>query len=219
MARRTPLLIDLAVLALVGLITCVPSVRSAEDSGTFVVISDLHFNPFDPPELAPALATSVPAAWQATFKSVKNQAMSRTGEDTNHALLASSLAIFAKAAAAADFAIVPGDFLVHQFESKASKGLGVASTSQVAGDMAVKTTLFVADALADALAGKPAIIALGNVDSSCGDYRIEPGGSYLAATKETVRRLVGAERLQPDFDQTYAAGGYYAARHPTARTD
>ena len=30
-----------------------------------------------------------------------------------------------------------------------------------------------------------------------------------------VRRLVGAERLEPDFDATYAAGGYYAARHPT----
>jgi hypothetical protein len=81
--------------------------------------------------------------------------------------------------------------------------------------MAVKTMFFVGDALADALAGKPAIIALGNVDSSCGDYRIEPGGSYLAATRPMVRRLVGAERLEPDFDATYAAGGYYAARHPT----
>src|SRR5260370_39478025 len=30
-----------------------------------------------------------------------------------------------------------------------------------------------------------------------------------------VRRLVGAERLAPDFDETYAAGGYYAVRHPT----
>lgn len=66
-----------------------------------------------------------------------------------------------------------------------------------------------------ALGGKPAIIALGNNDSSCGDYRIEPGGSYLAATRETVRRLVGADRLEPDFDATYAAGGYYAMRHPT----
>jgi hypothetical protein len=73
----------------------------------------------------------------------------------------------------------------------------------------------VGSALADALAGKPAIIALGNVDSNCGDYRIEPGGRYLAATREMVRRLVGAERLEPDFDETYAAGGYYAARHPT----
>ena len=81
--------------------------------------------------------------------------------------------------------------------------------------MTTKTTLFVADALANALGGKPAFVALGNEDSSCGDYKIEPGGRYLAATRETVRRLVGAERLEPDFAETWAAAGYYAARHPT----
>ena len=217
MAGRFAFFIGLAafVLALAGLIASVRSVRGAEGSGTFVVITDFHFNPFEPPELATALAMSAPAAWPATLTSTKDQVMSRTGEDTNHALLASSLVAFAKAAAGADFAIVAGDFLAHEFNEKASKALGVAPESQAAREMAVKTTLFVGDALADALAGKPAIVALGNVDSSCGDYRIEPGGSYLAATRAMVRRLVGAERLEPDFDATYAAGGYYAARHPT----
>ena len=193
MATRGALFVGLAVLALAGLIVPIPSVHSAEGSGSFVVISDLHFNPF----------------------ADKDQVMSPIGQDTNHALLTSSLAVFAKTVADADFAIVPGDLLAHEFNAKASKALGVAPTSQAAGEMAVKTTLFVAAALADALAGKPAIIALGNVDSNCGDYRIEPGGSYLAATREAVRRLVGAARLAPDFDETYAAGGYYAARHPT----
>lgn len=215
MASRVAPFVNLVSLALAVLVASVPSVRGAEGSGTFVVITDLHFNPFDPPELAAALAKSAPAAWPATFTAANDQAMSRTGEDTNHALLASSLAAFAKAAASADFAIVPGDLLAHGFEEKASKALGVAATSQAVGEMAAKTTIFVADALASALGGKPAIIALGNNDSSCGDYRIEPGGSYLAATRETVRRLVGAERLEPDFDETYAAGGYYGMRHPT----
>jgi sphingomyelin phosphodiesterase acid-like 3 len=215
MANRVVFFVTLLALALAGLIASVPPGRGAEGSGTFIVISDLHFDPFDPPSLAAALAKSAPAAWPSIFASANDQAMSPTGEDTNHALLASSLAALAKAAASADFAIVPGDFLAHGFEEKASKALGVAATSQAAGEMAARTTAFVADRLADALGGKPAIIALGNNDSSCGDYRIEPGGSYLAATRGTVRRLVGAGRLEPDFDQTYAAGGYYAARHPT----
>jgi len=215
MASRVAFFVTLTSLALAVLVAPVPSVRGAEGSGTFAVVADLHFNPFDLPEHAPALAMSAPTAWRAIFASANDQAMSRTGEDTNHALLASSLAAVAKAAASADFAIVPGDLLAHGFEEKAAKALGVAPLSQAVGEMAVKTTAFVADALADALGGKPAIIALGNNDSSCGDYRIEPGGSYLAATKETVRRLVGAGRLEPDFDETYAAGGYYAARHPT----
>ena len=164
MAGRVASFAGLAALVLAGLIASVPSLWGAEGSGTFVVISDLHFNPFDPPALATVLARSAPAAWKATFAAARDQAMSRTGEDTNHALLASSLVPFAKAMADADFAIVPGDFLVHEFDAKAAKALGVAPTSQAAGDMAVKTTLFVGDALADALAGKPAIVALGNVN-------------------------------------------------------
>jgi hypothetical protein len=52
MARRVAFFVDLAALSLAALIASVPSVRGAEGSGTFVVISDLHFNPFDPPELA-----------------------------------------------------------------------------------------------------------------------------------------------------------------------
>lgn len=192
MVGRAAFFVGLAVLA--GLIASIPSVCAAEGSGTFVVISDFHFDPFATPGT--------------------DQAMSRPGEDTNHALLASSLAAFARAAADADFAIVPGDFLAHEFEEKAAKSLGVIPTAPTVGEMAVKTTIFVADSLADVLSGKPAIVALGNNDSSCGDYRIEPGGSYLAATRETVRRLVGTERLEPDFDRTWDAGGYYAARHP-----
>ena len=117
--------------------------------------------------------------------------------------------------ATADFAIVPGDLLVHEFNAKAATALGVDRAAPAVTDMTTKTTLFVADALTSALGGKPAFVALGNEDSSCGDYKIEPGGRYLAATRETVRRLVGAERLEPDFAETWAAAGYYAARHPT----
>jgi sphingomyelin phosphodiesterase acid-like 3 len=189
--------------------------RGQGDVGTFAVISDVHFNPFDPPALAATLVRSAPAAWPAAFATVTGQAMSRIGQDTNHALLASGLAAFARTTAGADFVIVPGDFLAHEFNAKAAMALGVGAASPVVAEMTVKTTLFVADALADALAGKPVIVALGNEDSSCGDYRIEPGGSYLAATREAVRRLVGAERPAPDFAETWAAGGYYAARHPT----
>jgi len=128
MAGRFAFFIGLAafVLALAGLIASVRSVRGAEGSGTFVVITDFHFNPFEPPELATALAMSAPAAWPATLTSTKDQVMSQTGEDSNHALLASSLVAFAKAAAGADFAIVAGDFLAHEFNEKASKALGVA---------------------------------------------------------------------------------------------
>jgi sphingomyelin phosphodiesterase acid-like 3 len=192
MARPSTFFVRLCALVVLGMAG--PSVRAAGDSGTFAVISDIHFNPFAPP---------------------KDQTTSRIGEDSNQALLASGLAAFARAMASADFAIVPGDLLAHGFNAKAAASLGVDPSSPAVDDVAAKTTLFVADALAGALGGKPAFVALGNEDSKCGDYKIEPGGAYLAATRETVRRLVGAERLEADFAETWAAAGYYAARHPT----
>ncbi len=212
---RTAFLGRLCALAVLGTVAFGPSARAQADGGTFAVISDIHFNPFDPPELAPTLARAASSAWPAAFAATQGRAMSRIGQDTNHALLASGLAAFERAMANADFAIVPGDFLAHEFNAKTTAALGVDPASPVVADMATRTTLFVTDALAQALAGKPAIVALGNEDSSCGDYRIEPGGRYLAATREAVRRLVGAERLEPDFAETWAAAGYYAARHPT----
>jgi sphingomyelin phosphodiesterase acid-like 3 len=192
MARPATFFIRLCVLVILGMASL--SARAAADSGTFAVISDIHFNPFAPP---------------------KDQATSRIGEDTNQALLTSGIAAFARAMASADFAIVPGDLLAHGFNAKAAAALGVDPASPAVDDMAAKTTLFVAGALAGALGGKPAFVALGNEDSKCGDYKIEPGGAYLAATREAVRRLVGAERLEADFAETWAAAGYYAARHPT----
>jgi hypothetical protein len=179
----------LVVLCMAGL-----SARAAGENGGFAVISDIHFNPFASP---------------------KDQATSRVGEDTNQALLTSGLAALARVMAVSDFAIVPGDFLTHGFNAKAAASLGVDPSSPAVDDVAARTTQFVANALAGALGGKPAFVALGNEDSKCGDYKIEPGGAYLAATREAVRRLVGAERLEADFAETWAAAGYYAARHPT----
>jgi hypothetical protein len=192
MARPATFFVRLCALVVLGMAG--PSARAAGESGTFAVISDIHFNPFAPPN---------------------DQATSRIGEDTNQALLTSGLATFARAMANADFAIVPGDLLAHGFNAKAAAALGVDPSSPALDDMAAKTTQFVARALAEALGGKPAVVALGNEDSKCGDYKIEPGGPYLAATREAVRSLVGAERLDADFAETWAAAGYYAARHPT----
>jgi hypothetical protein len=186
---------------------------AAEPTGTFAVISDIHFDPFDPEGLAKTLA--VTEDWMAAFTALPPGPASQYGKDTNHVLLASALATVAKAAANADFAIVPGDLLSHGFEEDTAKALGVPLGSASQQAFAQRTTIFVAEALGDALAGKPLIVALGNNDSDCGDYEIEPGGDYLAATRETARKLVGADLVAPDFDTTYAAGGYYAARHPT----
>ena len=105
MARPATFFVRLCALVVLGMAG--PSVRAAGDDGTFVVLSDIHFNPFAP----------------------KDQATSRIGEDTNQALLTSGLATFARAMTRADFAIVPGDLLAHRFNAKAAASLGVDPSS------------------------------------------------------------------------------------------
>lgn len=206
----------LASSLLVGTAAAVcPAPAAAEPTGAFAVVSDIHFDPFDPDGLARTLAVTDAEDWMARFAALPPGPASQYGKDTNHVLLSSALAAIARTAAGADFAIVPGDLLSHGFEDDTAKALGVPLGSAAQQAFAQRTTIFVAEALGEALAGKPVILALGNNDSDCGDYEIEPGGDYLAATRETVRALAGADLVAPDFDATYAAGGYYAARHPT----
>ncbi len=201
------------VLALAGLGAAIGP-AAARSTGHFSLISDIHLNPFDPPTLARDLAATDVADWPTVFGKIRDQAMSSWGSDSNHALMESAIEAFAKDAAETDFAIVPGDFLAHEFEKKAGEALGVAPDDRQVRDLAIKTTLFVGNSLAAALPDTPIIVALGNNNSDCGDYEITPGGGYLAATRDMVRRLAGADLVAPDFDTTYAAGGYYAVRHP-----
>lgn len=150
---RPTFLVRLCALAVLGLAAFGPPVRAQSGGGTFAVISDIHFNPFDPPGLASTLVRSAPTTWPSAFATVGGQPMSGIGHDTNHALLTSSLAAFARTAAGVDFAIVPGDFLTHHFSVKTAAALGVEARSPAVLEMTVKTTLFVADALAAALGG------------------------------------------------------------------
>jgi hypothetical protein len=205
----------LAAATLVTSFAAVSPLAAQEPTGSFALVSDLHFDPFDPEGLTKTVAPTDAEDWMAHFAALPPGPASQYGKDTNHVLLASALAAIAKAAADADFAIIGGDLLSHGFEDDTAKALGVPLGSNAQRAFAQRTTIFVAEALGTALAGKPVILVLGNNDSDCGDYEIEPGGDYLAATRETVRKLVGADLVAPDFDTTYAAGGYYAARHPT----
>jgi len=182
-----------AVALVAGLLAA--PVCAQEGTRTFLHVSDIHLDPF------------------THFAEGK---LAHYGEDSNYALLWSSLAAISRAGRSADFVVVTGDLLVHDFEKRLTKARGDAPSQPGIVDAAVSTTGVVADAIALAVPGKPVILSLGNNDSDCGDYQIDPGGPYLAATRELVKRLAGADRVAADFDATYRAGGYYAMRHPTA---
>ncbi len=202
------------LLALIGVAAISMPARAAEPSAVIAVVSDIHFNPFAAPGLAPRLVLSEPKEWPRIFASVSGQTFSARGEDTNQALLASALAALSESAAGSDLVVVSGDLLVHRFQEVAAQVLGTSPTSSVVKELASKTALYVADVLRATLPGRPILIALGNIDSECGDYRLEPRGAFLASLRDTIRDLAGPDRVAGDFAQTYEAGGYYAMQHP-----
>src|SRR5262245_56773092 len=110
MRRGALIFLAAGALTFASTTTPVPPAHGADDTGTFVVMSDIHFDPFSIPGLATMMANSPPGTWPAVLASAVHQPISRLGQDTNHALLVSSFAALAKAMAGADFAIVPGDF-------------------------------------------------------------------------------------------------------------
>jgi len=215
MARRFRQALRAIFLALTWFVTISMSARASEPSGIIAVVSDIHLNPFVPRDLAVRLANSETAAWPRIFASVSAQGFSRRGEDTNQPLFASALGALSTHARNADLVIVSGDLLAHRFEELAAQALATSPTSNTVRALGAKTASYVADALRTVLPDRPILIALGNNDSECGDYQLEPGGAFLASMSNTVRDLAGANRLAPDFDQTFSAGGYYAMRHPT----
>jgi hypothetical protein len=214
--RRYAWLVSLLALLATAFI---PEYASAESArGSFLHVSDIHFDPFATSGIANSLVRLNVDQWQDRLIAAPDQRMSRYGEDTTFPLFDSALAAMRAAAPDADFTIFTGDLLAHAFEAKAAKAFGVDPRSSLVQAFAAETTIFVAKALGRATSGRPVIISLGNNDAACGDYRIDPGGPYLAATRETVRKLLGNLVVDPEFDRTYAAGGYYAVRHP-ARPD
>jgi predicted MPP superfamily phosphohydrolase len=181
-----------------------------------LIVSDIHFDPFAPGSKPATLAGSHISAWDGILAPARARAPSRYGRDSNAALLHSALAALADRAREADLLIVPGDLIAHDFERKAARVLRAGETSEPVRVFAVRTAHYVLEGLRKAAAGRPVVVALGNNDSECGDYRLQPNGPFLAGLRETVRALAGSGLLAPDFDATFAAAGYYRLRHPAA---
>ena len=201
-----------APLAVALIIALLPAASADErPAGRFLAISDVHLDPFGGMPEPKRLLDADVADWPAILPGADAPPASY-GADANVPLFLASVADARTRLPAPDFVVYPGDFVVHELERKIVAAGGDAAQMPA---MAVKITRYLADRLREAFPDAPILPALGNTDSACGDYRIEPGGAYLADTLPMLETLVGRDRLAPDAAATWRAGGYYAARHPT----
>jgi hypothetical protein len=141
----------------------------------WLVVSDLHFDP-----------------------RLGGDAPSGPGQDSNLALLDSTLAAMQRVAPDAPVVVIPGDFLAHHLPA----ALATSSLQLLAArfDAAFPRAQFV--------------IALGNNDSDCGDYTVPRDGPFLQAVADAWAPLVNRGGAAPRFAAQFAHDGSYVAALP-----
>jgi hypothetical protein len=160
--------------------------QQAEQS--FVWLSDIHFDPLADRTLTDKLAAADAAQWSSILENAA-QHFPAFGQDTSWPLFASALDAIRKAAPNPAFTIVTGDLLTHHFRERFNQFATVHDDAAFR-DFVRKTTQFVALQLKKIAPSEPVFITLGNNDSDCGDYLLQPDGAFLRDTTPIAADLL-----------------------------
>ncbi len=186
-------------------------------------VSDIHFEPFWDPAKAVRLEAAPVGEWsailaepasadQATRFAELQQACGARATDTPYPLYASSLQAIHSDASGAKFAVLSGDLISHDFSCVFKAIFPTAGPAEYRA-FVEKTIEFVMRSLRGALPGVPVYAALGNNDSDCGDYQLDPDSAFLAATGKDLVPIAQGSQREAEL-RTFAEGGFYSARLP-----
>ncbi|HVS46229.1 MAG TPA: metallophosphoesterase [Verrucomicrobiae bacterium] len=184
---RRPLSSWWLALALAILALALPA--GARADGRWLLVSDIHLDPFD--------RSALPAT---------------PGNDTNAALLRSAIAKMRAADTDPAVVVLAGDFLAHRFDDLAKRGAPHATEQATALNAMASIEREVAAAFPHARF----LVALGNNDDPCGDYRVSYDNSYLRALAKIWAPLVDRAAAAPNFAHDFGADGAYVAASPIA---
>jgi sphingomyelin phosphodiesterase acid-like 3 len=186
-----------------------PPFTPRKGQGTFLVLSDIHFDPFTAPGLPAALHAAPIAEWPAILKAESPPAFATWGHDANYSLFQSSLQSSVGLQPGYDFVVLLGDILSHDFLQQAEMALG---SEAAAKEFAVETSLFVARQVQRRFEATPVVPSIGNNDNDCADYATEPRGHYLRRLAAAWDILATDAAARRDFIRL----GSYSIRNPAA---
>lgn len=177
----------LALVVLLGL-PSLPALATVEPSAqTWLVLSDIHLNPFE-----------------------RDEYPARVGSDTNLALFDQTVEQMKHFVPNPSVVLLPGDFLAHGFPGKVHANAPAATTAE----SALRTMQRIASSLGKIYPRAQFAIALGNNDASCGDYRTDAGDRYLREVARIWEPLIDRGGRAPDFVRSFSAGAYYTETLP-----
>lgn len=207
------------VLAFILIISSVTQARGAaylkqtSTTGTFLSLSDIHFNPLYDPGLWKELVKDDYADWQGVFAKSSVSGMGTYGNDINYNLLRSALDNMSRQAPDPDFIIITGDFLAHEFQDTFRSVTHIQDPKSVAA-FSDKTISFVTLMITQTFPHATIYPVLGNNDSDCDDYAIQPAGTFLGRTALTWAPLPQNSPSAKAFIQTFSQGGSYSLIAP-----
>ncbi len=174
--------------------------------GSFLHLSDIHFDPLADPSLVRALIAAPVEQWDAILSTSKLTGFPAPNQDSNYPLFKSMLA--AAGAGRYDYVLLTGDYFPHNFYTEFTGDGGMPSEYP---GFAIKTALFIDRALREAFRGAPIVAALGNNDSLCGDYHLQQGSALTAAMARDLPVIAASGAARAGFSTL----GYYLVPHPT----
>ncbi len=179
--------------------------------GLFLILTDIHFDPFADPGLARELASAPVAQWQSILSGSSRTGFAQYGSHANYPLMKSALSAARKLSESRgvpyDFVLYPGDYLSHRFYRDFDEYLG--GGEHALEDFVIKTMQFVS-AMLEQTFQVPVYGAIGNRDAICGNYMIAPDSPMLPAVGATW----GVFADQPAALESFSIGGSYAQPHP-----
>ncbi len=190
----------------------------SSSSGSFLVLGDIHFNPFYDPDLFPRLMDSPSEKWADIFNDSHISQPQSWGKETNYPLLVRLLEALSTQVSSNPVVLFQGDILVHWFRETFFALYGEEDEAALRS-FVLKTVSFFVDQLRNSLPEPiPVMFVLGNNDSYAGDYALIPGGAFLVDTAPLFYGdfLMG-EGDWEIFEKTYRSGGYYRAQPAGSR--
>ncbi|MHA7773502.1 metallophosphoesterase [Roseibium sp. M-1] len=185
-----------------------PPFQPGPDEGLFLIVTDIHFDPFSVPSIVPALDQSEISGWPQIFKD-SGGGIASYGSDSTYTLMTSALETAAAQGMTYDYVLYTGDYLSHNFNSDYDGNAG--PNPKGVTSFAIKTTQYVSWLLGETFEHIPVYGVLGNEDSACGDYQLAPDSAFLEGVGEEWAKL----SQQPQGFGAFHHQGFYKVTHPT----
>ncbi len=186
----------------------IPPLQPDPGEGIFLLMTDIHFDPFAEPSLVPELDRNPVSKWPEIFKTA-GMSIQPYGQDSGYALTTSALGAAAAQGMTYDYVLYTGDYLSHGFNANYRRLAG--PSPQGLASFAVKTAQFGFHLLSGTFTEIPIFGVMGNTDSVCGDYEIAPNSAFIHGIAGQWAQLSG----QPERFSQFRTGGFYKAAHPT----